>query len=269
MYKTGVIWISVILLSGCGVSSTGQTDADNGTGAYVTGAIVPTSADDGLSQQPKSLQRESHTSTKGKASKTNLQEEEKALVSANTPGSTYYKIGPQDVLDISVFKVAELSRTVQVSEEGSINIPLVGEVTAAGKTPREVERELKKRFGTRYLQNPQVSVFVKEYNSQRVTIEGAVKKSGVYPVQGGMSLLQAVALAGGMDDSSSDTILIFRNINGKRSAARFDISDIKNGTARDPRLQAGDVIVVDTSTLKKGFGNVMKLLPLASVFAAL
>lgn len=269
MHKIAPIIISVILLSGCGIPSNGQTDFDNRTETYVTGAIVPTSADGVLSQQAKPLQGTSDTSTKGKASETNLQEETKALVSANTPGSVYYKIGPQDVLDISVFKVSELSRTVQVSEEGSINLPLIGEVTVAKKTPREVEKEITKRLGRRYLQNPQVSVFVKEYNSQRVTIEGAVKKSGVYPMQGGLSLIQAVALAGGMDDSSSDTILIFRNIKGKRSAARFDIADIKSGTAEDPRLQAGDVVVVDTSTLQKGFANFMKLLPLASVFAAL
>src|SRR5262249_50768849 len=91
-----------------------------------------------------------------------------AFVSAKAPGSAAYKIGPQDVLDISVFKAPELARTVQVADSGSVNLPLVGEVHAAGKTAQEIERDLAKRLGAKYMQSPQVTVYVKEYNSQRV-----------------------------------------------------------------------------------------------------
>ena len=100
-------------------------------------------------------------------------------------------------MDVSVFKVPELSKSVQVADTGTINLPLVGEVPAAGKTAQEVEQDLTKKLGAKYLQNPQVTVFVKEYNSQRVTIEGAVKKPGVYPVRGKTSLLQFIAMAEG------------------------------------------------------------------------
>jgi polysaccharide export outer membrane protein len=100
------------------------------------------------------------------------------MTAVTDPSSSAYKIGPLDVLDISVFKVAELSKSVQVADGGTINLPLVGEVPAAGKTAQEVETDLTAKLGAKYLQSPQVTVFVKEYNSQRVTVDGAVKKPG-------------------------------------------------------------------------------------------
>ncbi len=86
------------------------------------------------------------------------------FTSMSTPGARAYKVGPQDVLDISVFKVPELTKSVQVAESGSINLPLVGEIQAAGKTAQDIERDLAKKLGAKYLQSPQVTVFVKEYN---------------------------------------------------------------------------------------------------------
>ncbi len=167
------------------------------------------------------------------------------------PGNAAYKIGPQDVLDISVFKVAELSKTVQVADSGSINLPLVGEIPAAGKTAQDIERDLTKKLGAKYLQSPQVTVFVKEYNSQRVTVDGAVKKPGVYPIRGKTSLVQIIAMAEGLDSNrASSDVVVFRNVDGKRSAARFDLDEIRAGRAEDPVMQQGDVVVVDTSTAK-------------------
>ena len=129
-----------------------------------------------------------------------------------------YKIGPRDVLEVTVFQAPELSKTFQVSEAGTINFPLIGEVDAAGRTAREIEQELRKKLGTKYLQNPQISVFVKDHFSQRITMEGAVKKPGVYPMAGGMSLLQAIAQAQGFEDTASHTVVFFRQVNGKRLA---------------------------------------------------
>ena len=172
--------------------------------------------------------------------------EAEALTAVTTPGNTAYKIGPQDVLDISVFKVPELSRSVQVADSGSVNLPLVGEVAAAGRTAQEIERDLATKLGAKYLQSPQVTVYIKEYNSQRVTIDGAVKKPGVYPVKGKSSLLQVVAMAEGLNtDTASNEVVIFRQANGKRSAARFDVSAIRAGSADDPPVQAGDLIIAE------------------------
>src|SRR5262249_7877359 len=102
--------------------------------------------------------------------------------SADNPGA--YKIGHADVLDISVFKVPELARTVEVDESGTINFPPVGEVSVFGKTARDIERDLAKRLEARYLRSAQVTVSVKEFNSQRVTVEGAVKQQGVHALKG-------------------------------------------------------------------------------------
>jgi polysaccharide export outer membrane protein len=186
-----------------------------------------------------------------------------------SPGSSSYRVGPLDLLDISVFNVPELSKSVQVSGSGTINLPLLGEMAAAGKTTEELERELTKKLGEKYLQNPQVTVLVKEYNSQRVTIEGAVNKPGVYPITTNTSLLQLVAMAGDFQQTSDSSVLILRTANGKRSAARFDVADIQNGRAHDPMIQSGDVVVAGTSAIKSGFNTIMKALPLAGVFAFL
>ena len=187
------------------------------------------------------------------------------LAAVSDPESKSYKIGPRDVLDITVFQAPELSKTIQVSEAGTINFPLIGEVSAAGRTPREIEQDLHNRLGTNYLQNPQISVFVKDYFSQRVTVEGAVKKPGVYTIAGGLSLLQAIAEAQGFDDVASHTVLLFRKSGGRRSAAQYDVSNIRGGSEEDVQLEAGDVIVVPTSNLKEGFNILVKFLPLASL----
>lgn len=190
-----------------------------------------------------------------------------AFVAASTPGNTAYKIGSQDVLEIVVFKVPELTRSVQVADSGSINLPLVGEVAAAGRTAQQLERDLTAHLGTTYLKNPQVSVYVREFNSQRVTIEGAVKKPGVYPVRGKNSLLQLVAVAEGVDrDTASSSIMMFRTHDGQRIAAEFNLDDIREGRAEDPAIQDGDVIVVPTSAGKVVLSQFLKVTPALAAF---
>jgi polysaccharide export outer membrane protein len=188
-----------------------------------------------------------------------------AVTSAGTPGSTAYKIGPADVLDITVFKAPELARTVIVDDAGTIELPLLREVQVSGKTARELERELAKKLGAKYLQSPQVTVSIKEYNSQRVTIEGAVKTPGVHALKGKTTLLQLVAMSGGLDGGASDsTVVVFRNTDGKRYAARFDVDDIRKGQAQDPVILPGDVVVANSSAFKAAWGDFLKALPVAS-----
>lgn len=189
------------------------------------------------------------------------------LTASSTPGNQGYKIGPQDTLDFSVYKAQELQRSVQVSETGTINLPLIGEVQAAGRTSQELEREVTAKLGKKYLQKPLVTIVVREYNSQRVTLEGAIKKPGVYPLRGKTTLLQLVAMADGLGDVSDSTVVIFRQANGQKTAAKFDISAIRSGAAADPALQAGDTIVAPTSAMKETFSVILKALPLATVFA--
>jgi len=110
---------------------------------------------------------------------------------------TNYKITASDLLEVEVFGVDDLKRTVRVNTTGSISLPLVGMVQVAGLTATEAELIIATRYAADFLQNPQVSVFVKEFTTQRVTIDGAVNKPGIYPLTGQITLLRALALAGG------------------------------------------------------------------------
>src|SRR3984893_16636037 len=190
-----------------------------------------------------SLSQDQHVSDEGSPATSDKIEHARAAEKAAsaTPGNSSYKIGPQDVLDITVFKAPDLAKTVQVDEAGTVNLPLVGEVRAAGKTAAEVERDLEAKLGAKYLKSPQVTVFVKEYNSQRVTVEGAVKKPGVYPIHGRNQLLESIAMAEGLDrETASSSVVVFRTTNGVRSARRFDIDDIRSGKSEGPQVkQAG------------------------------
>ena len=190
------------------------------------------------------------------------------LTAVAKPGNAAYKIGPLDALEISVFKVPDLTKLVQVAEDGTINYPLIGDVPAAGKTAHELEQELAKKLGGKYLKDPQVTVTVKEFNSQRVTVFGAVKTSGVYAIKGKTSLVQVIAMAGDVDiNTDSGNVVVFRTINGQRSAAKFDIDAIKTGKAPDPEVEPGDVVVVDSSATKIALHAVITALPIATTAA--
>jgi polysaccharide biosynthesis/export protein len=189
-------------------------------------------------------------------------------VAVGTPGNNAYKIGPADVLDVSVFKVPDLSKTVQVADDGTISYPLIGQIPAGGKTAHQVEHDLAEKLGAKYVRSPDVTVVVREYNSQRVTVDGSIKKPGVYTLKGRTTLVQILAMAEGVNqDVASGDVVIFRRIDGKRYAGRFDVGAINEGKTEDPELQPGDVIQVDTSGTKVAFQTFLKALPLAATTA--
>ena len=274
--RFGLIAATAVLLTGCGGSSTDELKAGllaankpgdaavdvASTGADAaakTAAVAPTKTA-GTTKVSAAVLKDG-----GKVDVAKI-DEMKAVV---TPGSTAYRIGTLDVLEVSVFKVPELSKTAQVSDTGSITYPLLGDVPAAGRTAQELEREITKKLAASYLQKPQVTVLVKEYNSQRVLVDGSVVKPGVYPVQGKASLIQFIALSGGLTTVADSTVVVFRTVDGKKTAARFDLEDIRSGNAQDPPIQAGDVIVASNSAFKEGFEKLLKVIPLAGVFALL
>jgi len=191
------------------------------------------------------------------------------LTAMAEPGHVAYRIGPLDVLTVTVFRVPELSAEVQVADNGTISLPLIGDVAAVGRTAKDVEKDVAARLGEKYLQNPQVTVFIKEYNAQRVTVNGAVKKPGVFPLKGKTTLLQLISMAEGLDHNrASSNVVVFREVDGKRAAARFDLDEISSGKASDPVLQAGDVVVVDDSSGKIIWQNILRALPITHVFTA-
>lgn len=186
-------------------------------------------------------------------------------VSTSTPGAKSYLIGPQDVLDVTVFKAPDLSKSLQVAEDGTINFPLIGQMTAAGKGSSQLEREIASRLDARYIKSPQVTVFIKEYNSQRVTVSGAVRTPGVFPLRGNETLMQVIAKSGGLDKAvSSSDIVIFRTIDGERALARYDFDAIHSGAAPDPQVLPGDIVVAGDSMTKEGLSYLLRLLPLAT-----
>lgn len=185
-------------------------------------------------------------------------------------GGSDYRIGAQDLLEITVFGVPELSRTVRVNSNGQISLPLIGGVQAGGRTIPELEKDVGAKLAKSYLQDPQVSVFVKEFTSQRVTLEGALNKPGIYPLTGKTTLLQAVAMAGGLDQLAQlDGVVVFRQIEGKKMAAVFDIRKISSGDAVDPQVYGDDIVVVEQSGSKNALQNFIKAAPAIGLFLLL
>lgn len=183
-------------------------------------------------------------------------------------GVADYRLGSSDVVDIEVYGLPELTRSLRVNSRGMISLPLLGPIRAAGKTVSELEDEITTLLADDYLQDPQVTVFVSAYTSQKITIEGAVKTPGIYPLSGNTSLLQAIVVAGGVSEVANPRgIIIFRVIDGKRMAAVFDLNQIRGGNAEDPRVYGDDLIVVDQSGSKSAWQSLLKVVPVAGMFS--
>lgn len=178
-----------------------------------------------------------------------------------------YKIAPLDTLTIKVFKMPDLSGDYDVDLTGQISMPLIGDISAVELTTAELDKRLTDKLGERYLQNPDVSVGVKASTRRSVTVDGAVNKSGSYPIGGPVTLMQAVALAGGSSpEANSHRVAVFRTIAGKRQAAAFDLVSIRKGQAEDPPIFPGDIVVVDGSSNKALQKQIMSNLPILSIF---
>ncbi len=183
--------------------------------------------------------------------------------------SADYRIGAADKLRVTVFQVPDLSfAEIPVDTSGNLQMPLIGAIRAAGRTPSELSAEIEGLLGQRYLRNPQVTVTVTQAASQKVTVDGAVVKPGVYEMRGRTTLLQAVAMAeGASKEANVGSVAIFRTMNGQRMLAVFDLRAIRNGQAEDVVIQGDDVIVVDTSRLNSTLREVVAALPGLAVFA--
>ena len=131
-----------------------------------------------------------------------------------------YKIGPEDLLEISVFEVEDLNKIVRASSQGNISLPLLGVVRVKGLTANELERELRDLLGEKYLQDPQVSVFIKEYRSQRISVIGAVEKPSVFEATGQRSILDFLAMAGGLKEDAGNTLFLIRPPRLERGASK-------------------------------------------------
>ncbi len=164
------------------------------------------------------------------------------------PGETGprdYRIGAQDLLEIQVYGIDNLKREVRVNTRGMVSLPLIGPVTVGGLTSEEAEALIAGLYAKDYLQDPQVSVFIKEFTSQRITVEGAVARPGIYPIRGDTTLVQAIALAGGQGNLPDLTeVMVFRLEAGQRRPLTFDLIKIRGGEIPDPKLVNEDIVVV-------------------------
>ncbi|MBD0413465.1 polysaccharide biosynthesis/export family protein [Oryzicola mucosus] len=179
-------------------------------------------------------------------------------------------LSPGDVLELDFFQVDNLDRTVQIDANGRVSLALIGTVTAAGKSVRQFEHEVKSAYGAKYLQNPDVTVFVKDSAGQRVTIDGEVAKAGIVPVSSTATLLDVVALAGGFRPVADETkVFVYRDSNGQKLVANYNVKAIRQGGAPNPRIYGGDVIVVFPSSSKVAVQNLKEALGVASSAARL
>lgn len=128
-------------------------------------------------------------------------------------------LGPGDLIEISVFDVPELSNLkLRIPVGGSVTLPLIGAIPAAGLTPPEFEREIRTRLQRDYMNDPQVSVFVTEQKSQRISVIGAVRTGGVYALAGHLRLADALALAGGLTEEAGHTVYVSRKVSVEAGA---------------------------------------------------
>jgi polysaccharide biosynthesis/export protein len=196
----------------------------------------------------------------------NVEEINKAISAASqqSAGSSKdYKLGPDDLLQITIYNIPEQearvtprSVTLRVSQDGLVVIPLLGQMDVRGKTTGELERELNKRYA-KFIRNPQVGVLVMEFR-QRVSVMGAVQKPGVLELTGPRSVVDALALAGGVTEKAGNQVHVYRqDASGSRQSIVIDLTLLANSSGQmmnqngaapiNMPLQAGDVVNVPQS----------------------
>jgi polysaccharide export outer membrane protein len=156
-----------------------------------------------------------------------------------------YQIGPEDVLDISVWKNPELSRTVPVRPDGKVSLPLLNDFRAAGLTPSDLREQLVARLSD-FVPSPEVSVIVREVHSRKVAVVGAVKTAGRYELKSPMTVLEAIALAQGFTDfAARDRIVVLRQSGGTTTRIPFNYRKIADGMEQENFfVRPGDIVVV-------------------------
>ena len=188
-----------------------------------------------------------------------------AICAAQGPVS--YIIGPQDVLSITVFDQATLSNKYTVETDGTFTFPLVGRVKAAGKTLRDFEGELKRLLADGYFKDPQLSVAVDEYRSQRIFVVGEVRQPGTVALAGGMTLIEVLARAGSLLPTASGEVLVVRHGEkadgprlpdaGASDVIRVSIKELEaGGRVQNVPLRDGDTIFVPQAAFVYVFGQV-------------
>jgi polysaccharide biosynthesis/export protein len=168
-------------------------------------------------------------------------------VPAGKPHDDSFVIGNDDVLAINVWKEPDISRSVPVRSDGKISLPLVGEVQATGSTPLKLEQEIASKLSS-YISEPEVTVMVQQINSEKFNVLGQVTKPGSYSLTSSVTVLDAIALAGGFRDfAKQKSIYILRQkSDGAQSRIAFNYKDVVNGKhpEQNIKLEPHDTVVV-------------------------
>ena len=157
-----------------------------------------------------------------------------------------YVIGPEDVLGIVFWREKDLSTDAAVRPDGRITVPLLNDIAAAGLTPDQLREQIQKA-ASKYVEDPSVTVVVKAINSRKVFVTGQIAKPGVYPLAGPTTVMQLIAMAGGLHEfADADRILIMRTEGGKQVAKRFNYEDVRQGKNlnQNIELMPGDTVIV-------------------------
>ena len=178
-----------------------------------------------------------------------------------------HRLGPSDLVTVSVYRAPEFSGDYRLDAAGQIMMPLLGLMDVQGMTTLELAADLRQRLSSGYYVNPDVSVALKESNSQRIVVDGSVGNPGEYSLNGRTTLMQAVARAGGTNANSNlRRVVIFRTIEGQRMVAAFDLASIREAQADDPEIFAQDIIIVDGNQTRANLRDFLMTLPVIGLF---
>ena len=190
-----------------------------------------------------------------------------SLLNAPTTAGVDYRISSNDLMEFNVFGVPDMKRDVRVNASGQVSLPLIGQVPVAGLTAQAAEKLIATKYEEKYLRDPQVSLFIKEFTTQRIAIEGAVTRPGIYPVTGQLTLLRALALSGGFAPYADiNQIVVYRGgTSGAREQFTYDLDKVRAGQEMDPDIRSDDVIVVQRNARRAAlrdslFGDILNTL---------
>lgn len=189
------------------------------------------------------------------------------VIAAATTGSER-RLGPGDVVNVSVFQVPELSGDREIDSFGRINMPLIGAVNVAGLTVADAGQAVSSALNVNYMRNANVQVLLKAERAQVVTVDGAVMQPGIYPMPAPtLTLQQTVAMARGTSELANlRRVIVFRTIDNQKMAAAFDLRDIRDSLTPDPLIYPNDIVVVDGSGSRQMFRDFIMTVPLIAVF---
>jgi polysaccharide export outer membrane protein len=154
-------------------------------------------------------------------------------------------LGPGDVFEVRVYGDKDLSGEYRVEQDGTIDYPLIGKLKVSGYNPAEIGRRVARALRQGYLRNPQVSIFVKTYNSKKITVFGQVKKPGIYSYTDHMTIIQAITEAGDFTDvADRDSTIVTRMLDGRKHRIRVRVKSIGEGKEQNFVVRPGDVIWV-------------------------